>query len=171
MPVHRQSQLTLAVHCTGKGSSQYSIGAHTVKRASTFRKAQVFAFALVVCLVGLALLHSRVAHALIPGDLRNMVLAGIDTILSPSETSISFGAQSVGSGSSVKEQIGLTAMGTESRQFITLSADRTHLVNTFTRREGRGSVRPRTCESGGDSLKRLPPAADVVACPCGCRIL
>ena len=139
------------------------------------------------------------------GSPQSMVLTGVGTTLSPSETSLSFGIQSVGAGSSVKaitvtnkgssalhlariailgadagdfsmtstcgrtlgagaqctarvnfkpiakgmraaslrfndegggklQEIGLTGTGTGQGQFMALSPDRTHLINTFTNR-------------------------------------
>ncbi len=106
--------------------------AHMVKRTSNFGQAKVFAVALVACSICFAVVHSRLAQAAIPDELRSVVPAGIGTTLSSLEARISSGAQSVGSGSSVKAKIGLAATGTGSRQFMTLSADKTHLVNTFT---------------------------------------
>jgi hypothetical protein len=62
-----------------------------VKRASTFGLCKVFAVAVVVCLIGLALAHSSLAQVVIPEKLSS-----------------------------------------EPGQFMALSADKTHLINTFT---------------------------------------
>jgi hypothetical protein len=116
----------------GNVRSWGSLGAHMVRLASTFGLFKVFAAALVVCLICFTVAHSRLAQALIPDELRSVVLAGIGTTVSSLEARISFGPQSVGSGSSVRAKIGLAATGTAPGQFMTLSADKTHLVNTFT---------------------------------------
>jgi hypothetical protein len=74
-----------------------------VKRASTFSQSKVFAVAMVACLFGLALDHSS------PARLRS----------------------SDEDGGSL-QGIGLSGRGTGPGQFMALSPDKTHLINTFT---------------------------------------
>ena len=76
-----------------------------VKRVSTFGQFKMLALTPVVCLMGLALTHlGIIATSKGKGSPHSRVLAGR----------------------------GLTATGMGPGQFIALSADRTHLVNTFT---------------------------------------
>jgi hypothetical protein len=79
------------------------MGAHMVKRASTFSQSKVFAVALVACLFGLALAHSSLAR-------------------------LRFSDEDGGS----LQAIGLNGRGTGPGQFMALSPDKTHLINTFT---------------------------------------
>jgi hypothetical protein len=131
------------------------MGAHMVKRASTFGLCKVFAVAVVVCLIGLALAHSSLAQAEIPDELWSAPAVRL------SPASMDFGIQAIGarspqctitltnSGATAKggrtaslrfsdedggtlQEIGLTATGTGPGQFMALSADKTHLINTFT---------------------------------------
>ena len=74
-----------------------------VKRASTFGRTKVFAVALVACLFSLALAHSSLAR-------------------------LRFSDEEAGS----PQEMGLTATGRGAGQLMALSADKTHLINTFT---------------------------------------
>jgi hypothetical protein len=74
-----------------------------VKRASTFGQFKVFAVALAVCLIGLGLAHSSLARLRFNGE-----------------------------DGGTLQKAGLTATGTGPGQFMALSPDKTHLINTIT---------------------------------------